>query len=231
MNVQVVTGFVPIEAHPRSPEEYEKLIEKLIEIVPLIDNPIYFMQHPIDQCWLFRYLQWSKLSPTHSVADNPKKNTLGYHIVQHQKTSWLCAAAIAKPQMDIFVWIDAGIHSVPGITNEVIAEAINRAREEKTIVIPGCWNKGVANDVPDSQVNWRFCGGFFVVPRQYLLDLDGALRVETMRHLRETNNLSWEVNTLQRLERNPTVPLPIWWYKADHDASLFRNYPKAHHAS
>src|SRR6266550_1963326 len=225
--VQLVTGYVHIADHPRPHEEYEKLLDKLIEIVPMIENPIYFCQHPIDQCWLFKYLQWSGLEPTHSVADNPKKNTPAYHIVQHQKLAWLCAAAGAKPEKDVFVWVDAGIHSVPGITNEIMATTINAAKDENTIVIPGCWRRDPARLVPDSQVNWRYCGGFFVVPRKYLIDFDTAFRAETIRHLRDTNNLSWEVNTFQRLETHSAIRLPIWWYQADHNASLFTNYPRA----
>jgi len=228
---QLVSGYVPIEGHPRSAEEFEKLFNDLIEVTSHIDNPIHFMQHDIDQCWLFKYLQWSQLSPTHSVADNPKKNSLGYHIVQHQKIVWLCSAAHAHQDIDVFAWVDAGILSVPGITIEDVAYGINAAKDEKSIVIPGCWSRAYAKTIPDSQVNWRFCGGFFVVPRNLLADLEIAFRAETIRHLRETNNLSWEVNTLQRLELNSAIRLPLWWYEADHNAQLFRNYPRAIHAS
>jgi hypothetical protein len=226
MSVHLVSGFVPIEGHPRSPTEYEELFNKLTGVTALLENPIYFFQHAIDTCWLFEYLAWSKLSPTHSVADNPKKNTLAYHIVNHQKIRWMCAAAQAKPHVDVFAWIDAGILSVPGVTIEDVAYAANAAKNEKTIVIPGCWGRPESKLCPDSQVNWRFCGGFFVCPRTYLADLETAFRAETMRHLRETNNLSWEVNTMQRLEQHSAIRLPIWWYKADHDQSMFRNYPK-----
>lgn len=231
MSVLLVSGFVPIEGHPRTTEEYEELFNKLTEVTKLIDQPIYFFQHSIDSCWLFQYLQWSKLSPTHSVADNPKKNTLAYHIVNHQKLRWMCAAAEAKPHVDTLAWIDAGILSVPGVAIEDIAYAVNAAKNEKTIVIPGCWGRPEAKLSPDSQVNWRFCGGFFVCPRTYLADFETAFRAETMRHLRETGNLSWEVNTLQRLEQYSAIRLPIWHYQADHNASMFRNYPRIEHVN
>ena len=230
MSIQLVSGFVPIEGHPRPIEEYEDHFNKLLEITKTIDNSIYFIQHDIAACWLFEYLAWSKLSPTHSVADNPKKNSLAYHIVNHQKIRWLCMAAEAKPHIDTFAWVDAGILSVPGVTIDDIAYAVTAAKDEKTIVIPGCWGRPEAKLSPDSQVNWRFCGGFFVCPRTYLADLETVFRAETMRHLRETNNLSWEVNTLQRLEAHSAIRLPIWWYKADHDKSMFRNYPRVEHA-
>ena len=165
MSVMLVSGYVHIEGHPRPPEEYENLFNKLVEVTSLIENPIYFMQHDIDDCWLFQFLRWSKLSPTHSVADNPKKNSLAYHIVNHQKLVWMCQAAHARPHVDVFAWIDAGILSVPGVTIEDIAYAVNAAKGEKTIAIPGCWGAPEAMLCPDSEVNWRFCGGFFTCPR------------------------------------------------------------------
>jgi hypothetical protein len=227
MSVMLVTGYSRIPNNPRGHKQYQDLFNKLQPISDLINGPIYFNQHDVEACWMKRWLKWSGLKPTVSVADNPAKNTVDYHCVQHQKTVWLVFAAYENPGIDVFAWVDMGIHSVPGVTNEIIAGAVKKATNENTIVIPGCWGRDQAKLVPDSQVNWRFCGGFFVVPRRYLLDFDLAFRAEAMRHIRETNNVSWEVNTLQRLEQNSAIRLPIWWYQADHNASLFTNYPRA----
>src|SRR5260221_843650 len=192
----------------------------------MIEIPIFFNNHDIEYCWLYRYLDWTDKQLTHSVGDNPAKNTLAYHIVQHQKLHWLCSAAAELEQADVFVWVDGGIHSVPGITNEIIAETINGASKETIITIPGCLGRDEAKLIPDSQVNWRFCGGLMVVPRKFLPDFATAFYAEAMCHIRNTNNVSWEVNTLQRLELNSAIPLPIWWYQADHNSTLFTNYPR-----
>ncbi len=231
MSIMLVTGYTHIKDHPRKHEEYQKLFEKLQPISDLLDGPVYFNQQDINRCWLYQWLDWSGVTPTHSVGDNPAKNSLAYHIVQHQKLLWLMVAGFENPKVDTFAWVDMGIHSVPGVTNEIIAAAIQRADGEKTITIPGCWGRSEAKLVPDSQVNWRFCGGFFIVPRKYLFDFEAAFRCETMSHLRDTNNLSWEVNTLQRLELKSPVRLPIWWYQADHNETLFTNYPGTQNAS
>jgi hypothetical protein len=62
-----------------------------------------------------------------------------------------------------------------------------------------------------------------LVPRVYLDRLDAAMKREYVRWLELTHNVSWETNTLARVEKlNPT--LPIWWYRADHDQTLFTNY-------
>jgi hypothetical protein len=50
-----------------------------------------------------------------------------------------------------------------------------------------------------------------------------------VRQIKETNKVEWEVNTLARLEQCSS--LPIWQYRADHDASMFTAYPETRHAS
>jgi hypothetical protein len=62
-----------------------------------------------------------------------------------------------------------------------------------------------------------------VVPRAYVFSLDAAMKREYVRWLRRNKHVTWEVNVLARVEqREPD--LPFWWYKADHDSSIFTNY-------
>ena len=82
-------------------------------------------------------------SSTHSVADNPKKNSLAYHIVQAQKTEWLVCGAMVDPMADVFFWIDYGIFHVPGVTSHIIREFLKRANNEQTIAIPGLLGRGL----------------------------------------------------------------------------------------
>src|SRR5258708_2804770 len=166
MSSMLVTGYVPIANHPRKPEEYDKLAEKIADISDLLPQPPYFIQHPIERCWLYNFIKWSGIEPTHSVADNPAKNSMAYHIVQHQKVVWLVQAAFNVPDVDVLCWVDVGIHSAPGINNAIIADAIMAAQNETSIVIPGCWSREQGKLAADSQVNWRYCGGaFFVSPK------------------------------------------------------------------
>jgi hypothetical protein len=68
-----------------------------------------------------------------------------------------------------------------------------------------------------------------IVPRAYLDRLDAAMKNEYVRWLELKRNISWETNTLARVEKlNPN--LPIWWYQAGHDASMFVNYKTPEYA-
>ena len=65
-----------------------------------------------------------------------------------------------------------------------------------------------------------------VVPREHVDALNGAVRQEYVRNLLDNNHVTWDVNTWARVEENHPE-LPIWWYKADHDVSMFTNYRTA----
>lgn len=228
--ILAVTAYVPIPGHPRPPEEYYRLAEQLRALSLTIDMPLLSTTGQLENCWLYQYLQefYDQGRVTHSTADNPKKNSLAYHIVQAQKTEFLVSAAEAcdnKP--DVYVWIDYGIFHIPGVTLEIVRDFLKRAADEKAIAIPGCWGPDYVYD--DEQPCWRFCGGVMVVPRQYLALFDAAMKHEYVRWLREHHHVSWEVNTLARLERR-MPELPIWHYKADHDASMFTNYKATEYA-
>jgi len=214
----VVTAYVPIPGHPRSEKEYRALCKQLYDL-PI---PVMVCDAFIEECWLYRYLCWRKGSKvTHSTADNPQKNSLAYHIVQAQKSEWLHRAAEDNVEPDVLVWIDCGIFHLPGITGRIIVDFVRRAAFEKVIAIPGCWDCNYTYD--DSQPCWRFCGGVLVVPRPLIMPFDFAMKSEYMRWISLHNHISWEVNTLSRLER-AEPRLPIWHYKADHNGEMFTNY-------
>jgi hypothetical protein len=217
--VRGVTGFVPIPDHPRSEKEYRELGSQLLT------NPrMMVAEIGLQECWLYYWLAknqelenvlWSK-------ADNPAKNSLAFHIVQAQKSEWLKWAACLDPFARVFVWIDYAIFHIPGVTMEIIDRFLDQVENEPAIAIPGCWGSDYKYD--DDWPCWRFCGGVMVVPRDYVDVFDAHMKTEYIAWIRKTGNVSWEVNTLARLERSdPTFP--VWWYKADtHDASMFTNY-------
>lgn len=220
--IKIVTGFIPLIDSPKTVEKYAELGAKLLGV----GHPIALCeQDGTAECWLYKYLEFTGIKPTCSVGDNTRKNTAGYHMVQHQKTLWMVHAAYRDPVPDVFVWIDFGIFGVPGITAAVIQEFLRKAEKEQGMSAPGCWAKG---PIDDKNPCWRFCGGVLVCHRRYLFELDMAVRMEAMCHIRETNNVSWEVNTWARAEK---AGLPLWWYPADHNETMFTNYPEPHHAT
>lgn len=232
MSVKVVTGFVPIQNHPRKPEDYleqgDQLFGELYQ-QKAMSTPATAMLEHVDTCWLFQYLtsQGAGYKFKHSEGDNPKKNTVAYHITQHQKTHWMMTAmAHDQGQHDVYVWIDMGISHVPGVTATVIADYLRKVENEKVIAIPGCVPSPDAVD--DANPCWRFCGGLIACPAKYLVKFDAAVKLEAIEHLERTGNLSWEVNTWARLEKKNQ--LPLWWYQADHNETMFSAYGAAAHA-
>ncbi len=213
MKTRLVTGYVPIPGHPRTAAEYGELGEKLSGVP--VRKKAYYMR--VEDTWLHKFVRGLTHATASSAYDNPAKNTLGYHCVNHQKTSWLVQAADEDEDADVLVWVDYGIFSLPGVTNQAIFEFIEKL-DDKAIYAPGCWDKA---PVESAFPCWRFCGSMLAVPRKYVDALDYAVRCEARQHIGKTKNVEWEVNTWARVEaRNK---LPFHWYKADHNVSMFNN--------
>jgi hypothetical protein len=214
----VVTGYVPIANHPRSAEEYGRLGELFGKIDCGAWNCTLFpFYEQVEDTWLAEYLAGDK-NITHSTGDNPQKNSLAYHCVNHQKFGWLVKAAMQYPA-DTYIWMDYGIGHLPGVTPAVIQKFLE-AVELDDFAIPGCWEReGLVID--DLSPCWRFCGSLFIVPKNKVHELYRGVKRTLFAHLNKTHNVPWEVNTLALAE--PSLP-PIRWYRANHDKSMFENY-------
>ena len=212
--IKVVTGYIPLAEHPRSPAEYGALGEKLREL----KYPVQPFYANVTSTWLYQMIDALPFAPTWSVADNGLKNTLPYHCVQHQKFQWLFDAAKMDPEPDTFVWLDYGVCHVSGVTPGVINACLDKIRRGD-FAIPGCHQRA---DIRDDQPCWRFCGGFMVVPRSNVGPLKNLIQAMALLHASATKNITWEVNTLARVEQ--TDKLPIRWFAADHNETMFTNY-------
>ncbi len=212
--VCIVTGFTPIPDHPRKEEEYNILARHFTEIAHV---PRLVYRTALQNCWLRQWLDRNNLSGVFvSRGDNPAKNTLAYHIVQHQKTEWLKWATQDDAYSDTFVWLDFGIFHQPGVTAAVISEFLKRVRLND-FAIPGCWPVGHSGEP-----NWRFCGSTAVVPRDKVSIFDSMTRMVTKDRAREQNRVSWEINDWADAEVEHG--LPVRWYSADHNEKQFTNY-------
>lgn len=213
MKVKLVTGYVPIPNHPRGPAEYGELGERLSG-VPIPKKAFYGR---LQDTWLAKFVNSLKFNPSVSEHDNPDKNSLAYHCVNHMKSTWLVQAANEDPDTDVFVWVDYGIFRLPGVCNKAIYEFFEKL-DDRAIYAPGCWQQQV---IESAYPCWRFCGSVIAVPRKLVDDFDYSCRVEARQHITKTRNVEWEVNTWSRVEAKHK--LPIHWYKADHDVTLFNN--------
>jgi len=214
MRTKIVTAYVPIPNHPRTAAEYGELGEKLSG-VPVRKKAFY--QHPAD-LWMMKYINGLPFVPASSKHDNPSKNTLAYHAVNHQKTSWLVQASNEDPEADVLVWVDYGIFRLPGVNNQAIYEFMEKV-DDKAIYAPGCWDRPQV--VESAYPCWRFCGSMLAVPKKQVDAFDYACRVAARKHISSTKNVEWEVNTWARVEAQGK--LKFKWYKADHDVSMFNN--------
>lgn len=215
MNARLVTGYIPIIGHPRTAEEYGKLGE-VLGGVPVRKKCFYMRE---EDTWLHKFLETVKFPVYPSEHDDAAKNTLAYHCVNHQKTSWLVQAADEYPDADVLVWVDYGIFHLPGMNNKSIYEFMERV-DDKAIYAPGCWHRDV---VESATPCWRFCGSMIAVPRKYVDAFDYQCRVTARQHIVRTHNVEWEVNTWARVEAK-SKGLPFRWYSADHDVSMFDNF-------
>lgn len=216
MKVVVVTGYVPIPGHPRDSVAYERLGSRLLEIT---NAPVRLFRSGLESCWLAKHV-----GKTVRVAggDNPQKNSLAYHVVQHQKTMWLLEAFRTDPSPDVFVWIDYGICHLPDVTPAIIDDFLDRVRsgaKPVEITIPGCWEASSGSiEWPD----WRFCGCPLIVHRELVSKFHRAVEAVTLNRLEADGSVTWEVNDWAAVERQGL--LPIRWYKADHNRTMFDNY-------
>ncbi len=221
MVIQVVTGYVPIPYHPRTAAEYGELGEKIFGPLAAAGVDIKRYMEPLSMTWLHKYVSRGKKPPTHSEGDNPQKNSLAYHCVQHQKFGWLLKAAIENPKIDQFVWIDYGIGHVPGVDEHVIWDFLTEVKKGD-FAIPGCWTKDHCM-LTDAFPCWRFCGGVIVVPRTLVHKLYKSIKGTALDHVDKFKNVTWEVNTMAEAEAEGRLP-KVRWYAADHDQTMFTNY-------
>jgi hypothetical protein len=217
----VITGYVRLEDHPRPPAEYETLGQRLSSALGLADLGVYYQKVP--DLWLTQFLEkMPPMEPPLSWAkgDNPKKNSLEYHCIQHQKFAWLARAANEDQESDTFVWMDYGIMSQPGITAEIIGDFLRKIRKND-FAMPGCW--GPTPEPMDEFPCWRFCGSLMVVPRADALRMLELIQAVTRLYVRSMKKVTWEVNMLARCE--PMLQrVGLRWYQADHNTTQFTNY-------
>jgi hypothetical protein len=101
------------------------------------------------------------------------------------------------------------------------------AIQPNDFAIPGCWEKG-SFLISDFFPCWRFCGTLMVVPKDKIMALYRATKQTILKHITQQNNVPWEVNTLAEAEDAGLISPR--WYKADHNETMFTNYPESPHA-
>jgi hypothetical protein len=178
----------------------------------------------VGDLWLTKFIE--SLPPmqpplTWSKGDNPKKNSLEYHCINHQKFAWLERAANEDQETDTFIWMDYGIMHQPGMNADEIRDFLHRVRKND-FAFPGCWPEN-PDAISDDYPNWRFLGSLMIVPRKEMRRLVECVYALTRLRVRTMKNVTFEVNTLRYVE--PFLKKTNFrWYEADHNASMFTRY-------
>jgi hypothetical protein len=123
---------------------------------------------------------------------------------------------------DTFIWIDYGILKIIKDKLKFInkLKIINEMKFNK-IQIPGCWDAGRAFYV--DSVNWRFCGGVFIIPREIIQEFyQHSKNILTDFCSLPLYKLTWEVNIWTIVERD-RMKEKIDWYLANHNDSILLN--------
>jgi hypothetical protein len=174
---------------------------------------------------------------------NISKDTTEYLVLMNSKFFFMQSAVeymqqhfhhtTDKPQSK-FAWIDIGIfHIIPFNMKTVISNALISAddyisgggyggAQSPPVLFPGCWDKSTALE-PDfiNKINWRFCGGFFIIQRDNINHYSDVIYQYIAELLRTQKQLTWEVNIWAAIEY--VGLLDFGWYKADHNEQIILN--------
>lgn len=216
--ILVVSGYIPLIDHPRSAAEYGALGEKLGELKPR--KQVFYQK--VEDTWMYQMIASMPVSPAWATADNPDKNSLGYHFVQFQKFHWLYEASRLHPWADTLVWVDYGLAHIPGWSSAGMNAMFDRIRKND-FAIPGCWARPPWDgQIDDRSPCWRFCGGLIVIPKRYAQPLKNLVQAFEMVRIATTGLVTFEVNALARVEQ--LQKLPLRWYAADHNNKMWDHY-------
>lgn len=236
MQVRAVTAFVPLDVRHLTPQQYKDYGAQLKAAIP--EHLQVFEDFPYDQCWLAHA---DHLPPAQSVpADryaSPGHMVMS-NIVQHQRTTWAMMASYLAPEADVIVWIDYAIlkqgdFTGKRVTQKHVADLVKllssmAPQDLEGIPFPGIWQEGAISDTGD---NWRFCGSLHIWPRQYLEAVDRAYRKEVIKFVERTRSVPNDLPIWAYVEQQTAGVLPFRWYKANHDATQFTNFPGGDDAS
>jgi hypothetical protein len=150
------------------------------------------------------------------------KDTKEFFSLMNTKIEFVKKAADRWPNISTFSWIDYGILKIVKHPELFLSKLTEIGQQSfSKMAIPGCWAFGRGFSV--EQIHWRFCGGFFVIPRTY---------IDTFyQHSKSVLNdfckmdfykLTWETNVWSIIETCAEKE-NIVWYFADHDDTIVLN--------
>jgi len=158
-------------------------------------------------------------------------DTMNFLILMNSKTEFVYKATIENPfNTEHFAWIDFSIFhiitDIDKIKSNLYLFGYSQLKE-KFLIAPGCWtlehsHQIINNDINNiiTNVNWRFCGGFFMGDKASIQDMHLLMNKEIPNFIKHTgkNSIAWEVNVWAWVEDK--YNWKIDWYIADHNDTI-----------
>ena len=153
-----------------------------------------------------------------------EKDTKEFFGLMNTKVEFVKIARDLFPDVHTFQWIDYGIMKIVKNPERFLntLKKIQEKRFEK-LTIPGCWSMSRPFSV--DSISWRFCGGHFIIPSDYIDCFYG--------HVRHVLNdfctlpmykLTWETNVWTVIEMCAERENMVWYF-ADHNDTIVTNCP------
>lgn len=212
----VLTG-IPIHLYV-SPSYYS-----LVEPVISTAANVYVEKISLQELELYKDLSGQSYEIPGQRADY--KDTVHFMILMNAKTELVhtasCTNHFGTPQ---FAWIDFSIFHVikdRETTQEWLRTLSLLELKDPGLYIPGCWQKGALENRLFSQINWRFCGGFFLGDSESVTEFQKLYKEHFVNVTTSpVGGLTWEVNFWHYLEMehrwNPV------WFQGDHNDTILQ---------
>jgi hypothetical protein len=156
---------------------------------------------------------------------NIDKDTQEFFALMNTKIEFVYKATQITPSEQTYIWIDFGILKIiKDCTAFINRLRIASDRVFDKITIPGCWNYGCHVDY--NNVNWRFCGGVFIIPNRLVENFYQQSKNKLTEICTLPNRgLTWETNLWYLIELDG-MRKHIDWYLADHNDTILRNFSR-----
>ena len=170
----------------------------------------------------------SKSKSTYRIPHSSRegKDTIDYFILMNAKAEFVARVIEANPfHTGKFAWMDFNLSHV--FCN--VAETCDYMKvlsciqyQDPFITFPGCWPAIHADDEATiiDNVNWRFCGGFFIGDAESLKQFYNLYLKWYPQFLEIYGAITWEVNFWAWLEK--TGEWRPTWFAADHNDSIVK---------
>jgi hypothetical protein len=163
-------------------------------------------------------MSYTRDLPAHRT---PKKDTKEFYALMNTKMEFI-QRAMEYTEDETLIWIDYGILKIVKNQERFLQKLreVNETRFSK-LTLPGCWSFGRTLLV--DSIHWRFCGGFFVMPRS----LAERFYQHSICVLRDfctfpQYKLTWETNVWTVIE-SCAERENMDWYFADHNDTIVLN--------